>query len=293
MRELGRLGQVAAMVVGIVVCARFGDAQTPPSGQPSTPAPPTYEEEVDVVAPTPLPGLTLMREQVPAPVQTATDKDLEASGALNIADFLNRRLTAIHINEIQGNPFQADVNYRGYTASPLLGTPQGLSVFMDGVRMNQPFGEVVSWDLIPRVALASSTLMPGSNPMFGLNTLGGSLVLQTKDGLTHKGTSVQALYGRFLRRAVEVEHGGSRASGALNWYVAANLFAEDGWRDESPSDVRQLFGKVGWQHATTALTFSAVHADNSLNGNGIQEQRLLDRDYLAKLVAAGPGVSRR
>ena len=55
---------------------------------------------------------------------------------------------------MQGNPFQPDVNYRGYTASPLLGTPQGLSVYMDGVRLNQPFGDVVSWDLIPRIAIA-------------------------------------------------------------------------------------------------------------------------------------------
>ena len=65
---------------------------------------------------------------------------------------------------MQGNPFQPDVNYRGYTASPLLGTPQGLSVYMDGVRLNQPFGDVVSWDLIPRLAIASTTLMPGIEP---------------------------------------------------------------------------------------------------------------------------------
>lgn len=110
---------------------------------------------------------------------------------------------------------------------------------MDGVRMNQPFGEVVSWDLIPRIALSSPTLMPGSNPMFGLNTLGGSLVLQTKDGLTHKGTSVQALFGQFVRRSLEVEHGGGSADGTLTWYGAATLFGEDGWREVSPSEVRQ------------------------------------------------------
>ena len=82
---------------------------------------------------------------------------------------------SVYVNEMQGNPFQPDVNYRGYTASPLLGTPQGLSVFMDGVRMNQAFGDVVSWDLIPKIAIKSVTLVPGSNPLFGLNTLGGAL----------------------------------------------------------------------------------------------------------------------
>ena len=153
------------------------------------------------------------------------------------------------VNETQGNPFQPDLNYRGYTASPLLGTPQGLSIYMDGVRLNQPFGDVVSWDLIPRMAIGSTTLMPGSNPLFGLNTLGGALSIQTKDGRSNPGTTVRALYGSDVRRAVEFEHGGSRASG-LHWYLAGNFFAEDGWRDASPSRVDQLFGKLGW-HATS------------------------------------------
>ena len=89
---------------------------------------------------------------VPAPVQTATAADIDAERPLDLSNFLNRRMNGVHVNEVQNNPFQPDVNYRGYTASPLLGTPQGLSVYMDGVRLNQPFGEVVSWDLIPRIA---------------------------------------------------------------------------------------------------------------------------------------------
>jgi len=247
--------------------------------QAQRPAPPAFEEQVEVVAATPLPGVEMPADQIAAPVQSATSADLDTSGALDMSDFLKRRATAVHVNEIQGNPFQADVNYRGYTASPLLGTPQGLSVYLDGVRMNQPFGEVVSWDLIPRVAVGSSTLMPGSNPLFGLNTLGGALVLHTKDGQVNRGTTVQGLFGSNLRRAVEFEHGGARASGTLNWYVAGNLFAEDGWRDDSPSDVRQLFGKLGWQAGRTNLTLTAAQADNSLHGNGLQELRLLERDY--------------
>jgi len=110
---------------------------------------------------------------------------------------------------MQGNPFQMDVSYRGYTASPLLGTQQGLSVYVDGVRMNQPFGDVVSWDLIPRAAISSMSLMPGSNPLFGLNTLGGAVSVQTKDGRANPGTSVQTTLGSNARRAVEFEHGGA------------------------------------------------------------------------------------
>ena len=120
--------------------------------------------KVEVIAATPLPGVELTLDQIPAPVQTAADTDIVESGALDIADFLNRRVNGVYVNEIQGNPFQPDVNYRGYTASPLLGTPQGLSVYMDGVRLNQPFGDVVSWDLIPRVAIAIDRAHAGVEP---------------------------------------------------------------------------------------------------------------------------------
>ena len=238
----------------------------------------TASFKVDVVGTTPLPGVDLAPNEVASPVQTANQQDIENSGALDLSYFLNRRLDGVHVNEVQGNPFQADVNYRGYTASPLLGTPQGLSVYMDGVRLNQPFGDVVSWDLIPRVAIAEATLMPGSNPMFGLNTLGGALAIETNDGLSNPGTELQISGGSFGRKAAEFEHGGSNAKG-LNWYLAANMFFEDGWRAASPSDVRQFFGKLRWQHGLTTLGLTLAYANNALIGNGLQEQRFLARDY--------------
>jgi outer membrane receptor protein involved in Fe transport len=192
---------------------------------------------------------------------------------------MNRRLSGVNVDANQENLFQPDVSYRGYTASPLLGTPQGISVYMDGVRLNQPFAEVVSWDLIPRMAISSMTLIPGSNPVFGLNTLGGALALQTKDGRSHAGTTVQASYGNDARRMLEVEHGGQLAGKGVHWYLTGNLFAEDGWREDSPSDVRQIFGKLGWERDRGGVTLTVAHANNSLNGNALQEFRLLARDY--------------
>ena len=233
---------------------------------------------VEIIGTQPLPGIGQPRFEIAAPVQSATSQQLRQSGALDLSDFMNRALGGVHVNDMQGNPYQLDVNYRGYTASPLLGTPQGLSVYMDGVRMNQPFGDVVSWDLIPKGAIASLTLMPGSNPLFGLNTLGGALSVQTKDGRRHPGTSLELTLGSHRRRQLEFEHGGFNTSG-LNWYVNANLFSETGWRDASPSNVRQFFGKLGWQGGDTDLKLTLAHADNQLTGNGLQEQSLLARDY--------------
>ena len=250
-------------------------ASLPALAQQATPA---QLDRVEVISTSPLPGLDLKREQVAAPVQTATGAALERSGALGLADFASRKLGSVHINEVQNNPFQPDVNFRGFTASPLLGTPQGLSVYLDGVRLNQPFGDVVSWDLIPKSAIANLSLVPGSNPLFGLNTLGGALSVQTKDGLTHPGSAVQFQAGSHGRRSAEFEHGGANTQG-LDWYLTGQWFKEDGWRANSPTDVGQLFAKLGWHSATTRVTLTGSMADTDLYGNGLQDQRLLARDY--------------
>jgi outer membrane receptor protein involved in Fe transport len=249
-----------------------------PTQEAKNPPPDVPTFKTEVIATTPLPGVDLPLEAIPAPAQTALASDITASGSIDLSDFLNRRLTSVFVNEIQGNPFQPDINYRGYTASPLLGTPQGLSVYMDGVRLNQPFGDVVSWDLIPRAAIASTTLMPGSNPLFGLNTLGGALSVQTKDGRSFRGTSAQVVGGGYGRRSVEFEHGGANASG-VDWYFTGNLFHDSGWRAASPSDVRQIFGKIGWRNTATDVHLTGAYADNALRGNSLQEQRLLAADY--------------
>jgi outer membrane receptor protein involved in Fe transport len=233
---------------------------------------------IDIVESTPLPGINVARDEVPSPVQTANARDFDTTNALDLTDLLNRRMRGVYVNEIQGNPMQPDLNYRGYTASPLLGTPQGVSVYMDGVRLNQPFGDVVSWDLIPRIAIAEMAFMPGSNPLFGLNTLGGALSIHTKSGRTQPGTSLQLSGGSFGRKIAELEHGGSMANG-FHWFLAGNLFFEDGWRESSPSNVRQLFTKAGRRWGKTSFNLSFSYANNALNGNGLGELRDLDRRY--------------
>jgi hypothetical protein len=199
--------------------------------------------KVDVVSETPLAGTDLQVNQIAAPVQTVTAVDIENIGALDLADLMNRGLNGVFINEMQENPFQPDVNYRGYTASPLLGTPEGISVYVDGVRQNQPFGDVVSWDLVPKDAISEMTLIPGSDPLFGLNTLGGAISVTTKSGVTNPGWAGHVLYGSSGRKEVEGEWGGGKATG-FNWFFSGLGFHESGWRFDSPSDVRQGFGRI-------------------------------------------------
>jgi iron complex outermembrane recepter protein len=232
---------------------------------------------VEVVGATPVPGIGVPKDQIPSNVQTLGSQRLRQAQSLNLPDAMTTLLPSANVNEVQGNPYQMDVNYRGFTASPLLGTPQGLSVFQDGVRINDPFGDVVNWDLVPRAALASLTLLPGSNPVFGLNTLGGALTLQTKSGDTHPGTEVELQAGSFRRFSGEVTHG-RRLGETGHLFIAGSVFDEDGWREYSPSKVRQLFLKGGQHLGDLSWSLSLTHANNELIGNGPLPESMLERN---------------
>ena len=272
---------MARFRISALICAWYAFAAPVPTlaqAADALPAPPPDLPTVYVIGTMPLPGQELNSRLVAAPVQTVTAEDLDRSLAIDLTAYMNRRLNGVYVNDIQNNPLQPDINYRGYTASPLLGTPQGLSVYLDGMRLNQPFGDVVSWDLIPRAALESLTLLPGSNPLFGLNTLGAALELRTKDGYTSPGSSVQTAYGSYGRLGLEVQTGNHTENG-FHWYATANRLTDDGWRDASPTEATQLFGKFGWRHDKNDVSVTAAYADTDLTGNGLQEQRFLARDY--------------
>ncbi len=227
---------------------------------------------VEVVRTSILPGLGTALQDVPANVQLVHDEDLRRQPGANLADYLERNATSVSVNAAQGNPFQPDVSFRGFTASPLLGLPQGLSVFQDGVRVNEPFGDVVNWDLIPQSAIASMQLLPGSQPGFGLNTLGGALSVQTKSGLSHPGGSVQTQMGSFGRRTLEFEYGASDAE--WNYFFTANRFQDRGWAEHNPSLVQQFFGKLGYVTEQTSVDVTLTLADNALNGTQTLPQSL-------------------
>ena len=226
------------------------------------------------MAPALLPGIGVPRNRLPYTVEQLGPGAINSENAVSLPELMGQRLPSVNVNEIQGNPFQPDVNYRGFSASPLLGTPQGLSVFLDGVRVNEAFGDVVNWDLLPQAAIADLTLMPGSNPLFGLNTLGAAIAMRTKSGYTHPGATIEAYGGSFGRVSGQFEAGREFDDG-LHVFAAGTWFNENGWRDYSPSTVGQLFAKVGKHTPTYDLDLSFTGADTDLVGNGLVPQSLL------------------
>lgn len=226
-----------------------------------------------IIVTAPLPGHEIPQDRFPGDVQTLSREQIEQRRARTVAELAQSNLSGISVNEAQSNPFQPDVSFRGFTASPLLGNPIGLSVFVDGVRVNESFGDTVLWDLIPMAALERVDLIPGTNPVFGLNTLGGALSLRTRSGRDQQGVSLAASGGSFARRNAELVAGG--ALGRWDGLASLNYYEEDGWRDHSPSKVRQLFLKGGYTGDRTTWHASYTLADNALIGNGLAPESLL------------------
>jgi len=260
----------------ICVCGVSAHAQTAQlaQGTPNIQSPAVTLEEVTVVSTSPVGSTTIPLNKFPGNVQTLSGDALQNSSS-DLTQQLNAALGSVHINDTQGNAFAADLNYRGFTASPVLGTPQGLSVYLDGMRINEPFGDVVSWDLLPQIAIEKVTVIPGSNPVYGLNTLGGAIAMTTKNGNTFNGTEVRAGTGSFGRANIDLQHGSHTDSD--NLYVAATVTNESGWATYNPSQVRQLFGKYSSYGNNWESSVSITYADNLLFGNQAVPLSMLDQ----------------
>ena len=233
---------------------------------------------IDVYTNTPLPSIGLPINMVPSSIQTVNGQEINQQAGVSVADYMVNNLQGVTVNEVGGNPYQLEINFRGYNATPISGNPQGLSVYVDGVRMNQPFSNTVLWDLIPDFSIESMQMVAGSNPVYGLNTLGGAISMQTKSGRTFNKKAIDFSAGSWGRQTSLMEAGGISEDGSYDYYIGYQHFTEDGWRDYSPSHVNQLFTKVGWESDTSRYEVSYSGAHNLLIGNGLTPKDLLGSD---------------
>jgi iron complex outermembrane receptor protein len=230
---------------------------------------------VQVVGTAPLPGLGTPLRDVPANVQIFDNRLLARTRPLSLTQFLDLNANSVGAASGQGNAFQQSIDFRGFAASPLLGTPQGMSVFQDGVRINEAFADVVNWDLLPRSAISTVQLIPGSVPAFGLNTLGGALAIYTKSGAQYPGGAIELSGGSFGRHVLEFEYGG--AAEHVDAFATGHVSDDDGWALHNTSRVRQFFGKLGFRDDRSDFDVSATLAHNVLNGAQTLPLSFLDR----------------
>jgi iron complex outermembrane receptor protein len=229
----------------------------------STPAP--VLPEVSVIGTTPLPGTRIEADKMPGNVQSVFSADLGQDGTASLIRALATRLSSVNIDDTLADPFQPDILYRGFEASPVLGTPQGLAVYQNGVRINEAFGDTVNWDLIPDIAIDRVDIV-SSSPLYGLNALGGAMTVNMKNGFTFQGADGELSGGSFNQRTGSAEGGINR--GPFGLYAAARVLDQDGWRLFSHDSLRQYYLDISLHEEGAAIDLSYSRADNQLFGQG-------------------------
>lgn len=243
---------------------------TAPLSSPSAPSVPAPGERA------PLDISAIDRDKVPANTQTLTPQDLDHDKSSSVAESLMQRVPSVFINDTAVNPFQPDVQYRGFTASPTVGTPQGLAVYQNGVRVNEVFGDTVNWDFIPEYAVSRIDLVP-NNPVYGLNALGGALSVQMKNGFNYQGVETEVRGGSFGRRAATMQAG--QQFGNVAVYVAGDVLNDDGWRDQSQSKLRRIFADIGARSDSSEFHISYTGAQNTFGAAAATPVQLLDQRW--------------
>jgi iron complex outermembrane receptor protein len=274
---------IAAVTVPCVALAQTaGTTPTrPAAAEPAAPGV-TVLPEVNVIGASPLLGSGVSRNKVPAENQVLTGEDVSLQGPPNALRALENQAAGVTLDDATGNQFMPNVFYHGFQASPLQGNPQGLAVYLNGVRFNQPFGDTVLWDLIPDIAIDKINL-EGANPVFGLNALGGSLSVQLRNGFTYHGGELEIHGGSFGTISGSLQYG--KQSGDVSTYVALSGLHQDGWRQNSASDLRQLYADVGWRSTRGEVHLNFLGADNDLNNPGTVPVELLAADHSAVFTA--------
>jgi iron complex outermembrane recepter protein len=228
--------------------------------------------EIDIVGTAPVPGAGIPREQVPANVEILGSDVLDKGEAVN--NGIGKNVASANLSDTESNPWQQDLYIRGFNASPVLGTPEGIAVYQNGVRINEPFGDTVLWDLIPTFAVRQAEIVPGSSPLYGLNALGGSVGIQMKDGFSFSGNSIDVAGGSFGRARLIAESG--QNFGDMATYIGFMAGHDGGWRHSDASDILQGFGDFAFRGSRGNAGISVTLAGDTLNENAaipIQDSR--------------------
>jgi outer membrane receptor protein involved in Fe transport len=220
-------------------------------------------------------GSSIDVDKIPASANFVDSARIARTGSMNITDALLQQVPGVIINEVAGNPFQPNVEFRGFVASPVAGTPQGLAVYQNGVRINEAFGDTVNWDLIPTAAIKSVSVVT-NNPAFGLNALGGAVNVQMKDGFNYHGAEIDTMGGSFGRIQSSAQWG-KQVDGNFSVYGALEGLHDNGFRNFSASDVRRFYGDVGYKNDASEFHVNMGVADNKFGATAATPVELLQQ----------------
>lgn len=266
------LGLSGALLPAALLTAGAAFAQAAPAGAEGTLELPT----VNVVDNTPLSGTGIDADKVPGAVTVISSEQFNRLFSFSTTDALFQYTPSANTTDVQGNSFFQDFRYRGFAASPLQGTPQGIAVYQNGIRVNEAFGDTVNWDLIPEVAISQAEVF-SNNPVFGLNALGGAVSIQMKNGFNYHGFEGSLQGGSFGQIGGSLQYGGEKDGFGV--YIAADAVREDGWRKQSASELARFYGDLGWKGDKAEVHLVGSFATNSLGVVGPTPVQMLATDY--------------
>src|SRR3954471_13283166 len=278
----GNEGALAQSAPGIQSLPPIVVSPTPRSVKPgqavrtvARPVKPRPAARVVVYPTTPISGSGIDVDKVPASVNVIDAAQTDRVRSANIADALQQYVPGIIVNEVGGNPFQPDVQFRGFVASPVAGTPQGLAVYQNGVRVNEAFGDTVNWDLIPTAAIQSVAVVT-NNPAFGLNALGGAVNVLMKNGFNYHGAEINTMGGSFGRIQSSAQWG-KQIDNNFAVYGALEGLHDNGFRNFSAADVRRFYGDVGYKNDVSEFHLNLGVADNKFGAAATTPVELLQQ----------------
>lgn len=265
------LGLAGAVLPAALLASAPAAAQSAPASDEGTLELPT----VNVVDTTPLSGTGIDADKVPGAVTMISSEQFNRLFSFSTTDALSQYTPSANTTDVQGNAFFQDFRFRGFAASPLQGTPQGIAVYQNGIRVNEAFGDTVNWDLIPEVAINQADVF-SNNPVFGLNALGGAVSIQMKNGFNYHGFEGSLQGGSFGQIGGSLQYGGEKDGFGV--YIAADAVREDGWRQHSSSELARIYSDFGWKGDKAEVHLIASGASNSLGVVGPTPVQMLAVD---------------
>ena len=259
----------------------------PPPAAPAVPqAPPAIDAESSgsvmawtrEVPMSPVQGATIPLDKVPAGVSIVKGSDIARQFYVDTpAEVLQQRVPGIILDDVQGNVFQNNIQFRGFESSPVNGEAQGLAVYQNGVRINESFGDIVNYDFLPGVAINTMNVVT-NNPVFGLNALAGAIVIDMKNGFNYHGAEVTGTGGSF-GRAQGTAAGRRAERGIGRMYFGGERITDDGYRDFSESQIKRMFADLGFRNSTADLHFTVTGANNTVGVTAAAPVQLLGLDW--------------
>ena len=194
----------------------------------------------------------------PAKVTVITAEQIRQSGAKTVQEAVQYETGMVSYDQ-NGNPFQASIDLRGFSGQPFPAT----SVFVDGVRVNEPDTNVTNFDLIPLESIERIEIIPGGAAIYGKNALGGVINIITKRGSDQRQATAETMFGSYHRERYAINSSGP--IGKFDYATSFTRETENGYRDESDSRISRYLGKLGFRPTdSTDLTVSYNYTKDRL-----------------------------